>query len=88
MKAIDEVLEHLTLTKHGPEDMQVTLTAHALLLAVHIKALACHCECLGMNAENSAAVCNGQDYIPYGEGTYHEVMQKWDMIDEEGEPKI
>jgi hypothetical protein len=51
------------------------------------RATACHCECLGMNAENSMAACNGQT-PPYSDQAYHEVMQKWGLIDKNGEPLI
>ena len=33
----------------------INLSMHSQLLELHARALACHCECLGMNAENSAA---------------------------------
>lgn len=86
-KAIDEVLEHLTKTELTPEDMQTTLTAHALLLAVHTKALGAHCECLGMNAENMwAAIRNTNP--PYDEAAYNDVLRKWDLLDDDLKVKI
>jgi len=57
------------------------------LLNLHARALACHCECLGMNSENSWAVCSDIT-PPYNQGHYQEVMQKWGLINEKGEPII
>ena len=54
---------------------------------IHSRALACHCECLGMNAENSLAVCNNQT-LPYSQQSYEKVMFKWNLINEKGEPLI
>lgn len=57
------------------------------IMGLHIRAMACHCECLGMNAENSIAVC--ADYTPpYHQQAYVEVMQKWGLMNEKGEPII
>lgn len=72
---INEVAEHLVGMKEG---VQTTLTAHSLLMLVHIKALACHAECLGMNAENSIAVCENSPPI-YHDKDYYAVMDKWEL---------
>jgi len=61
--------------------------AHIQMLGLHARALACHCECLGMNAENSMAVC-GNYPPPYNDAAYYSVMQKWGLINEKGEPTI
>ena len=53
----------------------------------HTRALCAHCECLGMNAANSWAVCINKT-IPYFDDAYFRVMQKWGLIDEEGEPLV
>jgi hypothetical protein len=82
---IDEVLQQVEELRVG--DTQSFITAHILMLSVHIKALACHCECLGMNAENSMAVCEDKT-IPYADEAYSHVMQKWELIDKEGKPII
>ena len=63
------------------------LSAHNQLLEIHARALACHCECLGMNAENSYACCVGNS-IPYGNDSYIQVMKKWGLINEKSEPII
>jgi len=69
-----------------PDDMQATITAHVAVMYFHIRAMACHCECLGMNAENAMAVC-GNYTPPYSEGAYHQVMEKWG-ITKKGEPLV
>jgi len=61
--------------------------AHGKMLKLHADALACHCECLGMNAENSLAVCENR-IIPYSDDDYSAVMKKWELIDDEGKPII
>ncbi len=66
---------------------RLALMSHAKLLEIHSRALACHSECLGMNAENSWAVCN-DNAPPYTNKHYRDVMKKWGMVDEEGEPII
>ena len=66
---------------------QGTFKAHEKIMMMHLRALACHCECLGMNAENSLAVCQDRS-IPYSDGMYYAVMKKWELIDKEGKPII
>ena len=61
--------------------------AHGELMKIHTKALACHCECLGMNAENSLA-CIRDISPPYSDESYSKVMQKWGLINDKGEPII
>lgn len=78
---INEILRKLNELDSG--DLQETLTAHCILLAIHIKALAAHCECLGMNAENCIAASNDWS-PPYGNLAYKEVMEKWELINKEG----
>uniref|UniRef100_A0A6M3L8T2 Uncharacterized protein n=1 Tax=viral metagenome TaxID=1070528 RepID=A0A6M3L8T2_9ZZZZ len=69
------------------EQSMRSMQSHELMLSIHSRALACHCECLGMNAENSWAVC-ANTTPPYNVGHYGEVMQKWGLINEKGEPII
>jgi hypothetical protein len=60
---------------------------HGQLLHLHIKALACHCECLGMNAENMwAAIANANPV--YRSEHYYQIMKKWGLSDEKGKPTI
>ena len=60
---------------------------HNKLLEIHSRSLACHCECLGMNAENCIAACVDAT-PPYKDAHYYKTMQKWGLIDEKGEPTI
>lgn len=55
---------------------------------LHARAIACHCECMGMNAENAAASCKGDGYVPYGDASFYSVMEKWGMMDNKGNPII
>jgi len=61
--------------------------AHGELMKTHTKALACHCECLGMDAENSLAICQDRS-IPYADRNYFQIMYKWGLTDEKGESII
>ena len=54
---------------------------------IHSRALAAHCECLGMNAENCVAACQNTS-PPYRDDHYYQIMQKWGLINEKGEPLI
>lgn len=69
------------------QEMIQEMIAHEDAMRLHIKALACHCECLGMNAENAFACCVGKA-IPYGDDAYLTTMKKWGLINEKGEPEI
>ena len=51
------------------------------ILTLHAKTLACHCECLGMNAENSLSVCRNE-YPPYSNDDYFRILLKWGLVDE------
>ena len=57
------------------------------VLILHTRAMACHCECLGMNAENAMAVC-GNYTPPYNDAHYFQVMEKWGIMNEKGEPIV
>ena len=65
----------------------VAFKIHANMMALHIKALSAHCECLGMNAENMIAACTDK-FPPYSDDAYLKVMQKWELMDELGKPII
>ena len=54
---------------------------------IHARAMACHCECLGMNAENAIAACNGTA-PPYTNIDYLACMHKWEVVNEKGHPII
>ena len=64
-----------------------TMVAHIKLMEIHSRALAAHCKCLGMNAENCCAA--SLNYTPpYNDDHYLTVMKKWGLINEKGEPMI
>jgi hypothetical protein len=67
--------------------MKQALLIHATCLNNHAHALAAHCECLAMNAENCMAASIGNQ-IPYTDMHYFKVMEKWKLINEKGEPLI
>lgn len=60
---------------------------HTQLLELHARALACHCECLAMNAANCARACENLPMV-YPDSDYYHVMRKWGLINEKGEPTI
>jgi len=60
------------------------LESHEEALRIHSRALACHCECLAMNAANCAAVCDGR-VNPYNDMHYFMAMKKWELINEQRE---
>lgn len=60
---------------------------HTALLEIHSRAMAAHCECLGMNAENMWAAIADQPPI-YLSRHYSEMMEKWGLVDKEGKPII
>ncbi len=55
-----------------------TILAQMKVLELHTRALACHCECLGMNAENCQCACLGQP-IAYADHDFLMVMEKWGL---------
>ena len=69
------------------EVTQATFKAHEVTMKLHVQVMACHCECLGMNAENSWRICRDEP-IAYSDKHYNKVMQKWELINEKGEPTI
>ena len=62
-------------------------SAQMKMFDVHARAVGCLCECLGMNAENAMAVC-ANSVPPYNAGHYDDTMQKWELLNEKGEPTI
>ena len=54
---------------------------------IHSRAIACHCECLGMNAEDTIAACAGTT-IPYSDADYKSAMFRWGLVDESNKPII
>lgn len=58
--------------------------SHTSLMEIHSRVIACHCECLGMNAENNTSGGNP----PYTNLEYDAVMKKWGLIGDKGEVLI
>lgn len=83
----DETLDLTVGTNVKSITLKITEIAIEHFHTIHSKALACHCECLGMNAENSIAVCNNYT-PPYRDADYFSTTQKWGLTNEKGEPII
>ena len=73
--------------KKTKANKQERMDAIEAIMSLHVRALACHCECLGMNAENAIAVCINAT-PPYSDAHYNQVMTKWGLTNEKGEPII
>jgi hypothetical protein len=73
-----------TINNQDPSLMQkIQVQAARAQMAIHdlhSRAIACHCECMGMNAENCIAASINQ-YPPYGEGDYSRLLAKWGLVD-------
>ena len=65
--------------KAGAEDMIQAQAAIATIemYDIHARAMAAHCECLGMDRDSTMT-----------EAQYKEVLVKWGMIDEDGNTLI
>lgn len=57
------------------------------IFELHVRALSCHCECLGMNAENCIAACK-DNKVPFNSDGYQRAMKKWGLVNDEGKPTI
>ena len=68
--------------------VQVAATiAQLKIYDINSRVMGCHCESMGMNAENMlAAIANKKP--PYGDEHYKECAQRWGLVDETGKPKI
>jgi hypothetical protein len=75
------------IKKEVNKEMQMVVEAQSKMFDLHNRTMACFCECLAMNAENSYAVCQNQP-IPYNDAFYFGVMQKWGIMNDKGEPLI
>jgi hypothetical protein len=69
------------------EESEKLVKAEIEMQKLHAKALACHCECLGMNAENMWAAIANADPV-YKSKDYYKIMHKWGLANEKGEPII
>ena len=83
----DNMLNLEVGTNVGPVALEIAELAIEHFRTIHSRALAAHCECLGMNAENMiSAIADGTP--PFPSAHYFEVMQKWKLVNEKGEPII
>jgi len=69
------------------KDSMKALKIHTDLMKLHYKAMACHCEVMGMMSENMLSACEGSKPI-FGILHFREAMQRWDLIDEKGNSVI
>ena len=80
-----------TVKKQDPSLMEkvqvMAADAQMKIHDLHARAIACHCECMGMNAENMIAACQGNQ-SPFSSAKYFEVMEKWELLNEKGKPII
>jgi len=83
---IDEANRRLTI-KIIEEASRAKEEGFYKILDLHARALACHCECLGMNAENCVAACNDTK-PPFRNNNYVFTLHKWGLTNEKGEPLI
>lgn len=63
------------------------LDIHKDMMKLHYKAIGCHCETMGMMSENMLSACLGQQPM-FSILHFREVMRRWGMTDEKGEPTI
>ncbi len=89
MKGIEVIEDFINNT--DPELMEkiqvLSSIASMKIYELHARAIGCHSECMGMNAENAIASCAGSE-VPYGDAFFYGVMRKWGLTDEEGNPII
>lgn len=86
-KIFEELERCLTGAASSEAQTNLNTFAHTQMLWIHSRALVCHCECLDMNAENMwAAIANAKP--AYKSEDYYAIMEKWDLINEKGEPTI
>jgi len=80
-----------TINATDPSLMQkvqvMAAKAQMQILDLNSRAMACHCECLGMNAENCIALCKDSK-VPYGKQEFNYIMQKWGLVDKTGKSSI
>ncbi len=61
--------------------------AQMKMFDIHARAMGCMCECLGMNAENMWSATSNQS-LTFSIEHYYQVMRKWGVTEEKGEPLI
>jgi hypothetical protein len=69
------------------KDSKEVLKVHTDMMKLHYKAMGCHCEVMGMMSENMLSACLGQQPM-FGTLHFREVLHRWGMTNEKGEPII
>lgn len=69
------------------QDSKDVLSIHTDMMKLHYEAMACHSEVMGMMSENMVSACVGQQPL-FSTLHFREVMFRWGMIDEKGQPII
>ena len=88
-----EIIENFekTVKEVDPEAMNkiqvMAADAQMKMFDIHARAIGALCECLGMNAENAIAACEGSK-PPYIDNSYYAILHKWQLTNEKGEPLI
>ena len=74
-----------TVIKEDPSLMQkvqvLAAQSQMQIHDIHSRAIACHCECMGMEIENTLAIIDDTK-PPYMKQEFNFVMQKWGLVDE------
>ena len=76
-------MTEITISKHAEHVFQ----SHEMIMTLHSKALACSCECLGMMSENQMCAL-GDNSPTYMARDFRLVMEKWGLINKEGEVRL
>lgn len=69
------------------KDSKEVLKVHTDMMKLHYKAMGCHCEVMGMMSENMLSACEGSQPL-YGVLHFREVLTRWGITNEKGEPII
>ena len=71
-------------TEFGYNTIEV-IKQHSRMLRLHYNTIGCHCECLGMASENILSEVTNQEPI-FNYKSFAEVMGKWGLVNDKGEP--
>jgi len=88
-----EIIENFekTVKAVDPEAMNkiqvMAADAQMKMFDIHSRAIGALCECMGINGEDALASCLGET-IPYGNAHFLEILEKWQLTDDKGEPLI
>ena len=81
-----------TVIKQDPSLMDkvqvMAAKAQMEIYDIHSRAIACHCECMGMDIENGFAISEGRKKPPFGQQEFNSILIKWGLINEGNNPII